>query len=272
MAGQLVRDARVHLRLAAPRGRAVQRREGTVLLVAAAARSRSRASLARALAPCQPRRSSLPARCSSPCTPTSSRAGGTGSSARATGIAASSTCYPLFALGLAAFFAWSATVRRGAASPRRVLTLLCALSVFQMLQVLARRAADVSDTTWAAVPRALPAGLQVTGRRRLGIVAIACALALGGARCGTCAIRRGSLTADDGPARSGQRRRDGTRYRWSGGHASFFVPVGCAARSRIPVATTFDARAARLDAMMVTFTIDDAARTRVCCRIHQWRR
>ena len=50
---------------------------------------------------------------------------------------------------------------------------------------------------------------------------------------------------------------DGTPYRWSGGHASFFVPAD-ARQVRIPVATTFDPRAPRGDEpMMVTFTIDD---------------
>ena len=50
---------------------------------------------------------------------------------------------------------------------------------------------------------------------------------------------------------------DGTSYRWSGGHASFFVPAD-AKQIRIPVATTFDPRQPRGDEpMLVTFTIDD---------------
>jgi hypothetical protein len=53
------------------------------------------------------------------------------------------------------------------------------------------------------------------------------------------------------------REPDGTAYRWSGGHASFFVPAD-ARQVRIPIATTFDPRAPRGDEpMMVTFTIDD---------------
>jgi hypothetical protein len=47
---------------------------------------------------------------------------------------------------------------------------------------------------------------------------------------------------------------DGTRYRWSGGHASFFVPSD-ASQIRIPIATTFDAP---YDApMTVRVTVDD---------------
>lgn len=57
--------------------------------------------------------------------------------------------------------------------------------------------------------------------------------------------------------RGWERAPDGSRYRWSGGHASFFVPSD-ARQVRIPVATTFDFRAPRGDeAMLVTFTIDD---------------
>ena len=55
-----------------------------------------------------------------------------------------------------------------------------------------------------------------------------------------------------------QRDPDGTAYRWSGGHASFFVPAD-ARLVRIAVATTFDPRAARgAEPMLVTFTVDDA--------------
>ena len=56
---------------------------------------------------------------------------------------------------------------------------------------------------------------------------------------------------------------DGTSYRWSGGHASFFVPAD-AKQIRIPVATTFDPRQPRGDEpMLVTLTIDDRRAARV---------
>ena len=63
--------------------------------------------------------------------------------------------------------------------------------------------------------------------------------------------------------RDWQRAADGTRYRWSGGHASFFAPAD-ARQIRIPISTVFDPRMPRgLEPMMVTVTIDDerAART-----------
>lgn len=57
--------------------------------------------------------------------------------------------------------------------------------------------------------------------------------------------------------------RDGSTYRWSGGHASFFVPAD-ARLVRISVATTFDSRAPRGDEpMLVSFTIDGERAGRV---------
>lgn len=57
--------------------------------------------------------------------------------------------------------------------------------------------------------------------------------------------------------RGWERGRDGSTYRWSGGHASFFVPAD-ARQMRISVATSFDSRAPRGDEpMLVSFTIDD---------------
>jgi hypothetical protein len=53
--------------------------------------------------------------------------------------------------------------------------------------------------------------------------------------------------------RGWERSADGARFRWSGGHASFFVPSDEQV-VRIPVATTFDARGS--EPMVVTFTID----------------
>jgi hypothetical protein len=60
-----------------------------------------------------------------------------------------------------------------------------------------------------------------------------------------------------------QRDAGGRAYRWSGGHASFFVPSG-AKQIRVPVATIFDARQPRGDEpMLVTFTVDDRRAGRV---------
>jgi hypothetical protein len=65
------------------------------------------------------------------------------------------------------------------------------------------------------------------------------------------------LSAQTTGLRGWERGADGAPFRWSGGHASFFVPSD-ARHVRIPVATTFDARAPRGDEpMVVTFTIDD---------------
>jgi hypothetical protein len=67
--------------------------------------------------------------------------------------------------------------------------------------------------------------------------------------------------------RNWERSPDGTRFRWSGGHASFFVPSGEQA-VRIPVATTFDARGS--EPMVVTFTIDGARAARVLLTDGAW--
>ena len=67
--------------------------------------------------------------------------------------------------------------------------------------------------------------------------------------------------------RGWERDADGTPYRWSGGHASFFVPSD--ARSiRLPVATTFDARGA--EPMVVTFSVDDARAARLLLTSEGW--
>jgi hypothetical protein len=63
------------------------------------------------------------------------------------------------------------------------------------------------------------------------------------------------------------RSADGTRFRWSGGHASFFVPSGEQA-VRVPVATTFDARGS--EPMVVTFTIDGSRAGRVLLTEAGW--
>jgi hypothetical protein len=89
--------------------------------------------------------------------------------------------------------------------------------------------------------------------RRLGIAALV--LTLGGA---LWYLRDPAwLAGQTTGLRGWERGPDGTAYRWSGGHASFFVPAD-ARQVRIPIATTFDPRAPRGDdPMLVTFTIDD---------------
>ena len=60
---------------------------------------------------------------------------------------------------------------------------------------------------------------------------------------------------------------NGTRYRWSGRHASFFV-TSDATRIVVPVATTFDTPADR--PMMVTFSVDDGRAARVLLTNASW--
>lgn len=68
-----------------------------------------------------------------------------------------------------------------------------------------------------------------------------------------------------------QRDADGRMIRWSGGHASFFVPAN-AGELRIPVSTTFDWR--EHDGgqpMLVTFTVDGRYAARVLLGDAAWR-
>ena len=69
--------------------------------------------------------------------------------------------------------------------------------------------------------------------------------------------------------RGWEQRPDAPRYRWSGGHASFFVPAG-AGTFDIPVSTTFDERDDR--PMMVTVTVDDEPAGRVVLTDAGWKR
>lgn len=64
-----------------------------------------------------------------------------------------------------------------------------------------------------------------------------------------------------------ERGPDGVPYRWSGAHASFFVPSD-AGRVRIPVATTFDGRADA--AMVVSAFVDDVRAARVLLWDGSW--
>jgi hypothetical protein len=67
--------------------------------------------------------------------------------------------------------------------------------------------------------------------------------------------------------RAPERAADGTVFRWSGAHASFFVPAD--ARSvRIPIATTFDARGAT--PMVVSASVDDVRAARVLLSDESW--
>ena len=67
--------------------------------------------------------------------------------------------------------------------------------------------------------------------------------------------------------RGWERASNGTRFRGSGGHASFFVPSDEQA-VRIPVATTFDVRGS--EPMVVTFTIDGTRAGRVLLTDGAW--
>jgi hypothetical protein len=75
------------------------------------------------------------------------------------------------------------------------------------------------------------------------------------------------LAAETTGLRAWQQAPDGTRYRWSGRHASFFVRSD-ATRVIVPVATTFRTRADK--PMVVTFSIDDARGTRVLLTNPAW--
>ena len=67
--------------------------------------------------------------------------------------------------------------------------------------------------------------------------------------------------------RAPERAPDGTVFRWSGGHASFFVPSD-AGTIRFPVATTFDAADAK--PMVVTVFVDDARAARILLIDDAW--
>lgn len=69
--------------------------------------------------------------------------------------------------------------------------------------------------------------------------------------------------------RGWEQQADTPRYRWSGGHASFFVRAD-AGTFEIPVSTTFDPRDDR--PMMVTVTVDDEPAARVVLTDAGWKR
>jgi len=68
--------------------------------------------------------------------------------------------------------------------------------------------------------------------------------------------------------RGWQQAPDGTRYRWSGGHASFFVPSN-ASRVGFRIATTFDASDSR--PIIATVSLDDEDVDRVALTDGSWR-
>jgi hypothetical protein len=76
----------------------------------------------------------------------------------------------------------------------------------------------------------------------------------------------GWLARTDYGFRGWQAEADGTRFRWTGGHASFFVPA--TARSvRIPIRTTF---APGDPAVLVSLAIDDRPADAIVLRDPAW--
>jgi hypothetical protein len=99
--------------------------------------------------------------------------------------------------------------------------------------------------------------------RRAGIAAILVALA-----CGFWYVRDPPWLVDQTTGlRAPERAADGSVFRWSGGHASFFVPAD-AGTIRIPLATTFDGRGTA--PMVVTAYVDDARAGRVLLTDEAW--
>ena len=69
--------------------------------------------------------------------------------------------------------------------------------------------------------------------------------------------------------RGWEQRASQPRYRWSGGHASFFVP-STTGTFDLPVSTTFEPNDMR--PMLVTVTVDDEMAARVVLTDAEWRR
>ncbi len=78
----------------------------------------------------------------------------------------------------------------------------------------------------------------------------------------------GWLATETTGLRGWQQAPDGTRYRWSGGHASFFVPSN-PSRVGFRIATTFDASDSR--PMIATVRLDDENVSRVALTDSSWR-
>jgi len=101
---------------------------------------------------------------------------------------------------------------------------------------------------------------------RRAVLVVVCAAAVAGA----LAYLRDPpwLITETSGLRRWEQRPDGPRYRWSSGHASFFVRSDAAAVD-LPVSTTFDDRDAR--PMMVTVSVDDKVTARLVLSDAAWR-
>ena len=75
------------------------------------------------------------------------------------------------------------------------------------------------------------------------------------------------LAAVESGVRGWETAADGTRYRWTDGHASFFVPAS-AAEIAIPLRATFDA--AGDPPVLVTIAIDDRPADELVLRDDRW--
>ena len=100
-------------------------------------------------------------------------------------------------------------------------------------------------------------------RRRAGILALVAAVG-----CALWYLRDPPwLIHQTTGLRAAERAPDGTIFRWSGGHGSFFVPADAGA-IRLPLATTFDAGGAQ--PMVVTVFVDDARAARLLLMDDAW--
>jgi hypothetical protein len=112
-----------------------------------------------------------------------------------------------------------------------------------------------------AIPRRLLERLVV--RRRLAVLALVLGLGLVMWYLRDPPWLIGQTTG----LRAAQRAADGTLYRWSGGHASFFAPADAGA-IRVPLATTFDQ--GDMAPMMVTVFVDDERAARIVLTDDAW--
>ncbi len=100
-------------------------------------------------------------------------------------------------------------------------------------------------------------------RRRASLLIVLAALA-----CAAWYLRDPAWLIDQSTGlRPPEKAADGTVFRWSGGHASFFVPSDAGA-VQIPVSTTFDARGTA--PMVVSVFVDDARAGRVLLTDDAW--
>ena len=169
--------------------------------------------------------------------------------------------FPLLALGLAAFFEWSAASRVRLVSTAIAVSAMTALSIFQMLQYLERHHARQRSHVvrlQGAVPQDLMSAKRVSWLA--GVVVL----------LGMLGYLRDPawLIGIESGFRPWERGADGTRSRWTGGHASFFVP-STAAWLGVPIRTTF---AAGDSPVTVTVTVDDRPAASVELHDDRWRR